>query len=313
MRKRDREEIFTDKYEDGYKGFNINMQCCKSKKYKVKEIFKEIKASICRYGIHYCKKIGNVFSYYSPGGPNRYAKIRARILTRKDMNSISYDNKKVTTSLYVEKELSMYEIIYKRFFEELNNIEEIKSSKQISDIHEKYSGIVIGNSGVAKNYRTIVAHNECSGTYINMGRNNIGICNFFNSISALDGTQSSIAITNGSSSISSAANNGHHNVAICNGDNSRAYIGAYEQNSVAITTGYGSCVDNTSTDRDIILCGLGTSNIAKGKIGTWIILAERSLDDYRIINIRSERIDGKKLKADTYYKLKNNEFIEVSE
>ena len=312
MRKRDREEIFTEKYEDGYKGFNINMQCYKSKKYNIGEIFKEIKASICQYGIHYCKKISNVFSYYSPGSPNRYAKIRARVLKRKDMSNISYDNKKVTTSLYVEKELSMYEIIYKRFFEELNNIEEIESSKKIYDTHEECSGIVIGNFGSVKNYRTIVAHNECSGTYINMGRNNIGICNFFNSISALDGTQSSIAITNASNSISSAANNGHRNIAICNGDNSRAYIGAYEQNSVAITTGFESCVDNTSTDKNIILCGLGTLNIAKGKVGTWIILAERN-SDACIINIKSERIDGKKLKADTYYKLKNNEFIEVSE
>ena len=311
MRKRDRDEIFTDKYEDGYKGFNFDMKCFNFKKYEVGKVFKEIKAKLCECGIHYCKKISEVFSYYPPGQTNKYSKIKARILKRKYMEYVSGYNKKVTTSIYIEKELSIYDIVYNIFFKDLNKIEEINYNKKILDTNEKYSGITIGNFGDVKCYKTIVTNNTHSGVYINNGRRNIGICQNENCISALDNATHSTAITNGNNSIA-ATKDGSSNILICDGDYSRAYIGDNQCNSIAITNGKKSCVDSTSNYKNIILCGFGLKNIAKGKKGTWLILAERSIDNSDIINIRAECIDNKNLKENTYYTLINNNFIEIS-
>ena len=64
-----------------------------------------------------------------------------------------------------------------------------------------------------------------------------------------------------------------------------------------------------------IAAGIGYNNIAKGKKGCWIVLAEwiydEKLNRHIPERVRSEKIDGKELKEDTYYKLEKGKFKEV--
>ena len=55
---------------------------------------------------------------------------------------------------------------------------------------------------------------------------------------------------------------------------------------------------------------IGISGMIKGKKGCWITLAEYD-QDYSPICAKSAQIDGEKIKEDTYYTLKNGEFVEV--
>ena len=61
----------------------------------------------------------------------------------------------------------------------------------------------------------------------------------------------------------------------------------------------------------------GRKSKAKGKNGSWITLAEWAKDEekerYVPICVKTERVDGEKIKEDTYYTLKNGEFVEVEE
>ena len=66
----------------------------------------------------------------------------------------------------------------------------------------------------------------------------------------------------------------------------------------------------------------GYDSIAKAKIGSWITLAEWVKTDkknekgYIIWSpkcVKTEYVDGDRIKEDTFYKLKNGEFVEVSE
>ena len=59
----------------------------------------------------------------------------------------------------------------------------------------------------------------------------------------------------------------------------------------------------------------GNNSIAKAKIGSWITLAEWNyVDDVWIpICVKTEKVDGEHIKADTFYKLVNGEFKEVEE
>ena len=86
---------------------------------------------------------------------------------------------------------------------------------------------------------------------------------------------------------SAATNTGDQSAATNTGYRSAAAVGG--NGSVAIATGYESK--------------------AKANVGSAIVVCERD-DNYNLIGIKAAIIDGKNLKADTYYTLINGEFIE---
>ena len=59
----------------------------------------------------------------------------------------------------------------------------------------------------------------------------------------------------------------------------------------------------------------GFNSIAKAKKGSWITLAEWKNDPnkgrYIPVCVKTERVDGEKIKEDTFYKLIDGEFEEV--
>jgi len=81
---------------------------------------------------------------------------------------------------------------------------------------------------------------------------------------------------------------GGNNSQLAGGDNSKLEVGAY-----GIAVG-----DNGSR--------------AKGKLGAVIVLCEREKKyPYNFVSVKSGIIDGKKLKEDVWYQLKNKKFVEV--
>lgn len=54
----------------------------------------------------------------------------------------------------------------------------------------------------------------------------------------------------------------------------------------------------------------GNNSIAKGKKGSIILLVERN-DKMNIVNFKAVQVDGKKIKEDVLYRLKNGELIQV--
>jgi len=68
------------------------------------------------------------------------------------------------------------------------------------------------------------------------------------------------------------------------------------------------------TGEDSVGAAIGIDGIAKGKTGCWITLAEWKYNyeksRYVPVCVKSAQIDGKKLKADIFYKLINGEFVE---
>ena len=58
---------------------------------------------------------------------------------------------------------------------------------------------------------------------------------------------------------------------------------------------------------------IGYDSKAKGSLGCFIVLAEYKKlgDEYHIVDVKSAKVDGEKIKPDTFYKLINGEFIEA--
>ena len=82
-------------------------------------------------------------------------------------------------------------------------------------------------------------------------------------------------------------------------------------NQVNATTGYYA--HSATTGKNSIACGLGIRNTAKAGIGEWIVLSEWSNEDFKwnIKQVKTVQVDGKKIKANTFYKLENGKFIEA--
>ena len=89
---------------------------------------------------------------------------------------------------------------------------------------------------------------------------------------------------------SAATNTGEYSAATNTGNRSAASV--EEKNSVAIVTGYGGK--------------------AKGVKGSWIVCTERD-KNYNILCVKATEIDGEKIKENTFYTLKNGDFVESEE
>ena len=88
------------------------------------------------------------------------------------------------------------------------------------------------------------------------------------------------------------------------------------KNKKESNTGYSSAATNTGYSsaaivegKESIACGLGYDNQTRGALGCWIVLAERN-DNYEILIVKTAKVDGKKIKADTFYKLQKGKFVE---
>ena len=72
---------------------------------------------------------------------------------------------------------------------------------------------------------------------------------------------------------------------------------------------------NSTGEYSVIMCA-GKDSAAKAKAGSWITLSEWVYDEEKGITIpkcvKTEYVDGKRIKEDTWYKLKNGKFIEVN-
>ena len=78
------------------------------------------------------------------------------------------------------------------------------------------------------------------------------------------------------------------------------------------SSGYYAKID--STGEDSVICCAGDNSIVKAKKGCWITLSEWQYSEEKQrsipVCVKSEFVDGERIKADTWYKLINGEFVE---
>lgn len=94
--------------------------------------------------------------------------------------------------------------------------------------------------------------------------------------------------------------------------------------STETNTGYRSAATNTgdwsaaiAKGKESFAIATGIEGKAKGVLGCYIALAEWEWNDdesqYHLVNFKTHRVDGETIKPDTFYMLKDGEFIEAEE
>ena len=98
-------------------------------------------------------------------------------------------------------------------------------------------------------------------------------------------------------------------------DNGNNYAQIGSSGDYAQIGSSGDSAKIESTGEHSIVMAAGYDSMAKAKIGSWITLAEWERNDnvWVPICVKTEKVDGERIKADTYYKLVDGEFKEVGE
>ena len=107
-----------------------------------------------------------------------------------------------------------------------------------------------------------------------------------------------------------------------NSSGNGAKIGSSGDGAQIGSSGYGAQIGSSgddakidSTGEDCVIMCAGINSVAKASKGSWITLSEWSYSDkkqrYIPVCVKTEFVDGEKIKADTYYKLDGGVFKEI--
>ena len=267
----------------GYKGFEKGL-ICKNKQYKENTVFEEENAEICKSGMHFCKNPFEVWRYYPPcnskGEFNEFAEVEALEEAESDG-----EEKFCTTKLKIGAKISFDEFIKRGVDHIINDTKDRKESN-------------------TDDYSTTTNTDDYS-TTTNAG-----------SYSAATNTGHYSAATN-TGYRSAATNTGSYSVATNTGDCSAAtntghYSAATNTGRYSAAINTGDCSAATVEGKNSVAVVTGLNGRAKGTKGCWIVCTERD-DDYNILCIKAAELDGEKIKENTFYMLKNGEFVESEE
>jgi len=265
----------------GYKAFDKNMKC-QGFQYKEGKIYKHKGEVKCcpnsndlkngRGGFHFCTNPMDIWSYYPVD--SEYHEVEA--LGKNDIHD--EDSKISTTEIKIGVKLGLGGFV-KAAVDYLVklccDVKVTKSTKNKND-NGKHSA-KIGSSGDS-------AQIGSSGDYAKIGSS---------------GDYAKIGSSGDSARIGSS------------GD--YAKIGSSGDSAQIGSSGDSARIDMTG--KYSVGMNAAHGSMIKGKIGSWITLAEWKYDDkndkYIPICVKTAKITGNKIKADTWYKLENKKFVEV--
>ena len=282
----------------GYKGFGKGL-ICRGKQYAENTVFEEDTAVICSSGMHFCENPMDVLDYYdivnNKGEFNDFAEVEALDECFTD------DNKKYCTKkLKVGAKLSLSGFIKAcvDFVVEKTSSENSNSkfdSKDESIISSKSKNAKIGSSGY-------YAQIGSSGYYAKIGSSGYYAKIGSSGDSAKIGSSGYYAKIGSSGDSAKIGSSGYY-----------AQIGSSGDSAKIGSSGDYPQID--STGEDSVICCAGHNSIVKAKKGSWITLAEWKYSSEKSRNVpvcvKTEFVDGEKIKADTFYKLEDGEFKEV--
>ena len=264
-----------------YKGFDKDLKC-RGFQYEIGKRYTEEKAELCESGFHACEYPLDVFGYYDP--THRFCEVEIDEVSEKKKDDDKICGRKIKIGAEIGLR-GMIEASVKFIFEKVD-----WNNAQKSNTGYRSAATNTGNYSAATN-----TGNQSAAT-------NTG----YQSAATNTGNQSA------------ATNTGYRSAATNTGNYSAATnTGNY---SAATNTGNQSAATNTGNQsaaavegKNSVAMAMGTEGKAKGTKGCWIVLAEWEQDanrDWHIKTVKSKKVDGKTIKADTFYTLKNGKFVE---
>ena len=270
----------------GYKGFDKDMKC-RGLQYEVGKEVKEDNAILCVRGVHFCENPHDVFAYYSAGNGNRFAEVEATDVSeeRKD------DSKRVAKRLTVKAEISVSnicKIAVSSFFENFGFKKKVESA-------DTYKA---GDCGAAN------AGNCGAANAGNCGAANAGECGAANAGYRGAANAGNCGAANaGNYGAANAGDYGAANAGNCGAANAGDCGAANAGDYGAANAGYYGVASVRTNGR--VKGGLGCILVARN------VKWNNDKGRFDVTDWAAGIVDGKKIKADTWYKLQDGKLVEV--
>ncbi len=276
-----------------YKGFDENLKC-RGFEYEIGKSYKmpDEDVSVCMRGFHSCENPFDVLEHYSFQDNNRFCRVEASgKIDRDELNS-----KVASSRIFIEAELN-----WKDFIDEMVDYSLTGGfDSELSEYYQNRSKInVLSPSREVSSggdRAQISSHLPCSNIF-SSGKHSIIASNGEWARITFSGDYSIIA-SNGAGAILNASGDGSNIVS--NGGHS-------------IITSNGSCSRITSTGAESVVSCLGIYSVARAEEGSWLTLSEWKSRDRSVhpVHIKTEYVDGARIKANVWYALKDGEFVAV--
>ena len=319
----------------GYKGFYPGLVCEPDsehkKQYAENTVYEEEKAECCRSGMHFCKYPLDVFEHYPPAtskGVSEYAEVETLD------EPVTDDGKKFCSKkLKIGAKIGIPALVQASVEYIKSNIVEEKNESSTGDYSaatntgDRSAATNTGYWSAATNTGDYSAATN-TGYYsaaTNTGNYSAATNTGYYSAATNTGDRSAATNTGNYSAAtntgdrSAATNTGNYSAATNTGDRSAATNTGYY--SAATNTGDRSAATNTGDrsaasvgGKDSIALAFGIKSKAKGTLGCYIVLAEWTENDdgeRELKTVKCHKVDGKTIKPDTWYTLKNGKFMEV--
>ena len=283
----------------GYKAFKPGM-ICRDKQYAENTDYEEVGGKICEKGMmHYCVNPFDVLNFYDlvdeSGKFSDFAEVKAL-----DQPISGSDGKFATKKLHIGAKLSFAGFIKAciDYTKEQTIVNMPKSDVATGDSAK------IGSSGNSAKIGSLgdYAKIGSSGYYAQIGSSGD---------SAKIGSSGDYAKIGSSGYCAQIGSSGDSAKIGSSGD--YAKIGSSGDYAQIGSSGYSAQINSTGVDS--VICCAGHGCTVKAKIGSWITLAEWEYSEEKGRSVprcvKTEYVDGEKIKADTRYRLKNGEFVEV--
>ena len=281
-----------------YKGFDKDLKCL-GFQYEIGKEYEETTADCCSKGFHACENPLDVLRYYN-AAESRFCEVEQS----GEIDKSGGDSKVASTKIKICAEIG------------LNGL--INAGVNFILDKSKTNKTNTGNRSASANtgYQSASTNTGYSSASANTGYQSVSTNTGERSASANTGDYS-VSTNTGNYSVSTntgygsaSANTGYQSVSTNTGDYSAsANTGDY---SASINTGYRST--STVTGKCSVALVIGCKSKARASIGSAIVICERGEwngTEFPLLAIKSAIVDGEKIKADTYYTLKNGEFVEV--
>ena len=301
----------------GYKAFAPGM-ICRGKQYAENTDYEEADGAICGKGMmHYCVNPFDTLNFYDLVGENGkfsdFAEVEAL-----DPPVSGSDGTFAAKKLHIGAKLSFAGFVKACIdYTKEQTIDNMPKSEigtgDSAQIGSSGDYAKIGSSGY---YAKIGS----SGNYAQIGSSGysaqIGSSGYYAKIGssgyyAKIGSSGDYAQIGSSGNSAQIGSSGDYAQIGSSGDS--AQIGS-SGNSAQIGSS-GNYAKINSTGEDSVICCAGSGSVVKAKAGSWITLAEWEYSDekgrFAPRCVKTEYVDGEKIKADTWYRLKNGEFEEV--
>ena len=289
-----------------YKGFDKNLKC-RDFQYEVgKEYEMDGDIKCCERGFHACESPLEVFDHYDMLN-SRFAEVEQSGEIDKEEDT----TKVCSSKIKIKAELNLADIV-KLGVEWIKDVTSPSKLKKETDLNDNGNNSAkIGSSGDS-------AKIGSSGYYAKIGSSGysakIGSSGYYAKIgssgySAKIGSSGDYAKIGSSGYYAKIGSSGYSAQIGSSGD--YAKIGS--SGDYAKIGSSGDYAQIGSTGNHSVVMAAGNNSIAKAKIGSWITLAEWDCIDgvWIPICVKTEKVDGEHIKADTFYELIDGEFKEV--